>query len=205
MIPVHMLWLALAALTPQAAAPAASPAGTACVALPLPSVEGVEGDATGVASSVRDVFQSYLTGPSLRSVPLDARLASQAAEEAREKDCPKILIVTVTRKGGGGGGSKLGAIASAAGTTATYIPLPNYGTAVAVGAARGGAEAMARMAHGTRKKDEIKITYKVTPADGATLLPMKADAAKAKSDGEDLLTPLISRASEAVAETVTRK
>ena len=205
MIPVHMLWLALSAVLPQAASPSAIPAGTACVALPLPSVEGVEGDATDAASSVREVFQSYLTGPSLRSVPLDARLASQAAEEAREKDCPRMLIVTVTRKGGGGGGSKLGAIAAAAGTTAAYIPLSNYGAAVAVGAARSGAEAMARMAYGTRKKDEIRITYKVTTADGATLLPLKTDTAKAKSDGEDLLTPLISRASEAVAETVTRK
>jgi len=179
-------------------------ADAACIALVLPSVEGVE-DATAVATSVRSIFQSYLTGPSLKSVLLDARLASQAAEEAKQKACTKILTVTVNRKSAGAGGRKLGALAHAAGTTAAYIPLPNYGTAAAVGAARGGAEAVASVAYNTRAKDEITLGYKVTTADGATIVPQKSDKAKAKSDGEDLLTPLIARASEAVAPTITRK
>jgi hypothetical protein len=190
----------VAAQQPQAP----SPAG-ACVAMVLPAVQGVGGDASTVAASVRSIFESFLTGPSLKSVPLEARLPSQAAEEARQKDCPTLLTVSVTRKASGGGPSKMGAIASAAGTTAAYIPLPNYGTAVAVGAARGGAEAVASVARGTRAKDEIKLTYKLTTADGATMLPEKSDSAKAKSDGEDLLTPLISKASEAVAAAVSRR
>jgi hypothetical protein len=205
MIPVHALALAMLPVMPQQAEPA-KPAETACVALPLPTVEGVEGDATSVASSVRALFESYLTGPSLKSVPLDARLASQAAEEARQKDCPTILTVTVTRKADHGSGhSKVGAIASAAGTTAAYIPLPNYGAAVAVGAARGGVEAIGSLAGTTHAKDEMTLTYKMAKATGATVLPVKSDTAKAKSNGEDLLTPLIARASETVAAAVTRK
>ena len=204
MTPLHALALAILIDTPRQA-PAASPSAGACVALLLPSVEGVDGDATEVASSVRAIFQSYLTGPSLNSILLDARLASQAAEEARQKECPAILSVTVTRTPHSGGGSKLGAIASAAGTTAAYIPLPSYGAAIAVGAARGGAEAVASVARGTRSKDEMRIAYKVTTADGATVLAPKSDHAKAKSDGEDLLTPLIARASESVAAAVAKK
>lgn len=203
---ISLLPLALAAVTavpPRADFPA-SAADTACVALILPSVEGVE-DATAVASSVRSIFQSFLTGPSLKSVPLEARLGSQAAEEAKQKACVKILTVSVTRKAAGNGNRKLGALARAAGTTAAYIPLPNYGTAAAVGAARGGAEAVANVASYTREKDEMTIGYRVTTADGATLLPQKTDKAKAKSNGEDLLTPLIARASEAVAAVITKK
>ena len=45
-----------------------SPASDApCIAIVLPSVEGVE-NSTTVAMSVRALFQSYLTGPSLQSV-----------------------------------------------------------------------------------------------------------------------------------------
>jgi hypothetical protein len=201
MTPLHLIALTLLAPVPQQAAPPAPSAPAACVALPLPAVEGVDGDATEVAQSVRAIFESYLTGPSLKSVPLDARLASQAAEEARQKDCLTILTVTVSRKTNTGG-HKLSTIASAAGATAGYIPLPNYGAAVAVGAGRSSAEAVASVARSTHSKDEIRFTYRVTTADGMSVMPQKSEAAKAKSDGEDLLTPLIARASEAVAGAV---
>jgi hypothetical protein len=194
----------IAAAPPQA--PAAPLAKTACVALVLPSVQGVEGDAATVAASIRSSFEAYLSGPSLRSVPLDARLPSQAAEEARQKDCPAILSVTMIRKAhGGGGGSTISAIASAAGTTAAYIPLPNYGTAVAVGAARGGAQAIESMARGTRAKDQVTLSYELTTPDGVAILAPKTARAKAKSDGEDLLTPMVEKASEAVATAVAKR
>ena len=205
MIPLHSLAFSMSLAMPQQVDAAAKKAAPACVALVLPSVEGVDGDATAVASSVRAIFQSYLTGPSLQSIPLEARLASQASEEARQKACTAMLSVTVTRKASSGGSNKLGAIASAAGTTAAYIPLPSYGAAVAVGAARGGAEAVASVAHTTHVKDEMRMTYKVTTADGVTLVAPKSDSAKAKSEGEDLLTPLIARAADVVATAVSRK
>jgi hypothetical protein len=205
MMSLHSLALVVSTMTAPQAASAMPAGGAACVALLLPSVEGVEGDALAVAASIRSVFESYLTGPSLKSMPLEARLMSQATEEAKQKACPAILSVTVTRKTSGGGPSKIAAVASAAGTTAAYIPVPNYGTAVAVGAARGGVEAVSSVARGTRAKDEMKFSYKVTTADGAVVVPQKTETVKAKSDGEDLLTPLISRASETVATAVTKK
>jgi hypothetical protein len=197
------LALVVAAALPLSAAPQAPAPGKACVALLLPSVEGVD-DATAVATSVRSIFESYLTGPSLQSVLLDAKLASQASQEAKQKECTKILTVTVNRKAGSTGPSKAGALARAAGTTAAYVPLPNYGSAVAVGAARGGADAVADVAYRTQAKDEITMTYKIVTADGATLMPLKSESAKAKSNGEDLLTPLIAKASEAVAGVITK-
>lgn len=201
---LHPVALALLTLLPLPAKGAPRPPDTACVALLLPSVEGVE-DVTAVATSVRAVFESYLTGPSIKSVMLDAKLASQATQEARQKECETILTVTVTRKASGNGGSKVGTVARVAGSTAAYVPLPNYGAAIAVGAARSGADAVASVASTTHAKDEMQMTYKVTTADGAPILALKSESVKAKSDGEDILTPLIARASEAVATAVTKK
>src|SRR6185503_8195167 len=99
MIAVHLLTLAVLATSPQQA-DAAQPVDAGCVALLLPSVEGVE-DSIEVATS----------GRSIKSIELEARLSSQAAQEARLKGCTKILTVTLVRKQSGGGGNKLGAVA----------------------------------------------------------------------------------------------
>ena len=202
MLAVQLFAVALA--MPLQQADAAKPADTGCVALLLPSVEGVE-DAIAVATEIRSIFQSYLTGPSLKSIDLEARLASQATQEARLKECTKILTVTVQRKQSGGGGSKTAAIAHAAGTTAAYVPLPNYGSAVAVGAARSGAEAVAGVARTTKAKDEFTMTYRVDTADGSAIVPLKTDKQKAKTNGEDLLTPMIARAADVVGSAVAKK
>jgi hypothetical protein len=204
MYALHTLAFVLAAAVPSQTPSQAPAPGKVCIALLLPSVEGVD-NATAVASSVRSIFESYLTGPSLQSVMLDAKLASQASEEAKQKECPRILMVTVNRKAGSTGPSKAGAIARAAGTTAGYIPIPGgIGGAVAAGAAEGGAVAVSDLAYHTNAKDEITMTYKIMTADGATVMPLKTDSRKAKSNGEDLLTPLIEKASNAVSGVITK-
>ena len=109
----------------------------------------------------------------------------------------------MSRKAGSTGPSKAGTIARAAGTTAAYIPMPGVGS-VAEGAAQGGAVAVSDLAYRTHAKDEITMTYKVVTADGATVMPLKTESAKAKSAGEDLLTPLIAKAADAVAGVITR-
>ena len=55
-----------------------------CLGIVLPSVQGVDGTATDVAAGVRDLFVSYLNGPALRAMVLEARLPAQAAIEARQ-------------------------------------------------------------------------------------------------------------------------
>ena len=50
-------------------------------------------------------------------------------------------------------------------------------------------------------KDEITLKYRLEKSDG-TVLAEKEDKRKAKSDGEDLLTPMVQQASEAIATAV---
>jgi hypothetical protein len=191
-----------AATTPQAA----TSNDAACVAIVLPSARGVDGDATAFSTSLRDLFASYLTGPSLRAVPLDARLTSQAVEEARQKNCGFILVTSVTRVRDDGGGMGR-AFGRAAGAAASYgVP---YGGTAATAAARGavvaGAYAISNAAETTKAKDEITLEYRISTLDGAGSTAAKRQKAKAKSDGEDLLTPLVESAAEAVAAVVSKK
>jgi hypothetical protein len=179
------------------------PPDAPCVAIVLPSVEGVD-DTTTVAVSVRSLFQSYLTGPTLRSIALDAKLASQANQEAIQKQCTKVLTVSLTRKAGGNGKSKVATAAQAAGTAAGYIAGGGIGE-IAVAGAAAGAQAIGSLASNTRAKDEMRIEYRVTTVDGVQILAPKTDSRKAQSNGEDIVTPLVERAANAIAFVVTKK
>lgn len=174
-----------------------------CVAIVLPSVEGVA-DSTTVAMSVRALFQSYLTGPSLRSIALDAKLASQANQEAIQKQCTKVLTVSLSRKAGGNGKGKVATAAQAAGTAAGYIPAAGVAE-IAVAGAAVGAQAIGSLASSTRAKDEMRIEYRVTTVDGAQVMAPKSDSRKAQANGEDIVTPLVERAANAIAFVVTKK
>jgi hypothetical protein len=186
--------------SPPAAAPA--PAGT-CIAMALPTVKGAE-DATQMATAVRDLFTSYLQGPSIKMVALDARLAVQATEEAKQKSCNHMLVASVTRRRGGGGGALGRAIAQAGSTAAWYAPVGSVGTAVARGAVIAGAQAAADIATTTKAKDELRIEYRLVSTDGRVIVKPKEERAKASVDGEDLLTPLVQTVSESIASAVIK-
>ena len=44
-----------------------------CIAITVPSVRGVDGNASDVGSGLRELFATFLTGPSMRVMPLDDR------------------------------------------------------------------------------------------------------------------------------------
>ena len=186
----------------QAVAASAEPA---CIGIVLPAVQGIEGSATDFAVAMRDLLVSYLTGPAVKAVPLDTKLASQAGAEAQQKNCSALLVTTLTRKRGGSG-SSFGRIVGQAGSTAAwYAPVGSAGAAAARSAAAGAAHAVSELASGTRAKDEMKLEYQVNGVDGRTRVPKKEEKSKATVDGEDLITPLVGRAAEGIVAGLTRK
>ena len=188
------------------AAPARSDgqeAPSPCLAVVLPSVQGVDGSATDVATGVRDLFVSFLNGPALRTVALDARLPAQAAIEARQKGCEQMLLTTMVRKRDGGS-SLGGVLGQAAGTAAWHMPYGAAGT-VARGAAVAGAQAVTTLASDTRRKDEVRLEYRVGAPDMVAAAKPVSAKAKARADGEDLLTPLVEQASTAIFAAVTAR
>lgn len=193
---------ALATLLTLPAAGSAQEAAAPCLAVVLPSVQGVDGSATDVASGLRDLLVSFLTGPALRVVTLEARLPAQAAIEARQKNCERMLLTTMVRKRDSG--SRLGGVlGQAAGTAAWHIPYGG-GAAMARGAAIAGAQVATTLASDTRRKDEVRLEYRVGPPDSVAGAKAVSSKAKARADGEDLLTPLVERAAAEIFGAATK-
>ena len=155
-------------------------------------------DATKLAEAVRNTLASYLNGPTVEVVRLDARLPAQAEAEARQKGCDLVLYTTASHKKGGGGGFG-GFLKRAAPIADDVIP---YGNDAAEHAASQAASetlyTAADAASNVKSKDELTLEFSVQGlANGAAPLA-KTVKAKAKSDGDDL----VSRLAEQVAAEV---
>jgi len=183
---------------------AAVPAGAA-ICLAPPSAQFASTDAASASSAVNELFKSYLTGPSLSVVPLTAKLASQAREEARAANCKFVLYVTAKlehHKSDGALGRIAGQAAQSAAWGASFeasTAAKRVGAMGAVGAARAATDIAAT----TKTHDELELSYRLESETGSVLKEGKAKQ-KAKSDGEDLLTPLVEHAAEEIAAVVSK-
>ena len=197
--------LAAAALSVAAADAAPqkpSVSAPTCVALTMPSVQGVDGNATSFAGAVRDLFAAYLKGPSISTVSLESRLASQAALEARDQGCGQMLLVTIERKRSSGKVSRI--LGQAAGVAVSRAPYGGGVTgAVASGATWAGGEAIYRFATEIRAKDELELSYRLGPPQEVERVGPVTSKAKANADGEDLLTPLVEKAANGIVAAAT--
>ena len=180
---------------------------TMWICLAPASVEENSGNATKAMDAARETFTSYLTGPSLAAYPLKARLAAQVREEARQAGCPYLLLTTLKHVQKKSGGSVLGKMAAGAAQQGAYEAGVATGSTVGrvVGQAAYGAAGQAAYNYATavHNKDELTLEYRLESSDG-TVMVEKEDKRKAKSDGEDLLTPMVQQASEAIAGAVTK-
>ncbi len=177
----------------------AAPDATAasCIALVLPTVQGVTGSAEDAAAGVRDLIAKYLAGPSTKVVALEARLPSQAAGEAKQKGCEPILFASVTRKSDGGRFKK--ALGQAAGNSSWFLPVGgSAASAAARTATAAGLQTVSSLAASTKAKDQMRLEYRTQSPDGQVQFGPKTESQTASTDGEDLLTPIVMRMAEAV-------
>ncbi len=197
-----MLMVSSCTVLARAAMATAAQNPPVCIAIGLPAVKGMEGNALEVGGAVRDLLTSFLNGPSIQVMALDARLASQELGEAKQKACGSLLVATLTRKRGGGG--LLGQVLGQAGSTAAWqIPGGNAAASVARGVAIASAQAVSTVAYHTKAKDEMRLDFRITSTDGRPVLKQRTEVAKASVDGEDLLTPLVQRAAESIVAAVS--
>ena len=197
----------LPAVPGHARAQAQARADTTWICFAPTIVEENSGNATQAMDAARETFTSYLTGPSLATHPLKAKLESQVRQEAKQADCPFLLLTTLKHVQKKSGGSVFGKMAAGAAQQGAWEAGMASGSAagrVAGQAAYGAAgQAAYNYAVAVHNKDEITLKYRLEKADGTVLLE-KEDKRKAKSDGEDLLTPMVQQASEAIATTVSK-
>lgn len=171
-----------------------------------PGAQVATGNSADAANVVREAFTSYLTGPTLAVVTLTARLPSQAREEAKQASCPHVLF-TVFKHERKQGTGLLGKMASGAVQGSAWelrgAAQTAAGRVAANAAANAAIEAARAYSGNVKSKDEITLEYRVESTDGAVIVK-SAGKAKAEADGQDLLTPLVEKAAEAVAGAVLK-
>jgi hypothetical protein len=162
--------------------------------------QGFQGTAAG--EPVRSLISQYLGGPKLEIILLSALLPQQLDAEAKEKQCDYIVYSSITQKKGGGSLGFLKGASSMAG----MIPMVG-GMAGAAGAIAGAAAstaasgAAASMASNVKAKSDVTFEYQLLEPGNATPVIANKSTAKAKTDGEDVITPLI----EAAATSIVNK
>ncbi len=199
-LPVFLGVSAASVAATNAAANGESPVHL-CIAPPSAQIPGMDSEAA--LAAVRDVFTTYLAGPKVRIEPLTARLASQAREEASQKRCAYVLFTKVNQERKTKSTGLLGRIAAGAlqsGASQVAANSGSTGTRVLASAAAGGAS-YSNFGYSTQTSDQLTLTARLEAGDGR-LLSEKVDKRKAASDGEDLLTPLVERAAEAVVSAM---
>jgi hypothetical protein len=205
---LHHATLFLALLLSPRPAGVSEGSDTTRICLAPASVESSVGDASTASAALRDLFTSFLAGPSLRAQPLTARLASQVHEEAQQASCPYLLLTTLKHEHKRSGGGLLGRMATGAAQQGVWEAGVGSKTAagrIAGEAAYGAAsQAAYTYANSVHNKDEVTLAYRLEQGDGKALLD-KSDKRKAKMDGEDLLTPMVQQAAEAVVAAVGQR
>ncbi len=198
-----------AAATPAGFVAASAPKkeGAVRIGILMPKAQMTAGDAAQAAEALRNTFASYLNGPNVELVALGARLPSQALEEAKQSQCDYVLSASLTQKKGGGGGGMFGkALGNIASSAIGHLPGGNTaGEAAARSAAITGVYTAASISGSIKAKDELTLEYKLEAPDGAKPGAANTTKAKAKSDGEDVFTPLVEKAAQAILDAVTKK
>jgi hypothetical protein len=186
--------------------PATAGPAPAQICLAPAMVEAAPSGADPVAA-VQDAFSGFLNGPTLAVQPLSSRLQSQARQEAKLAGCQFVLFTTVRheRKTGGGFLGKMagGAVQQGAWVASGVSGGSTVGRVVAGAAAGAASSTINDYATASRQKDEFMLAYRLEDAGGKVLVE-DSDKRKAKSDGEDLLTPIAQKAAEAIAVSVAK-
>ena len=198
---------------------------TVGVALPRAQLGQGNGASADVAEPVRQALMSYLKGPMIDVIALEARIPQQIAAEAGEKRCAYVLYTDVAQVPKGGGMKMFRKLAPIAGV----VPLLGGGGMGSMGAQMAAsavaqtamqaqmqdaqedamANAMAAI-NGAQKSnvkagDSLTLQYKLVKHGEET--PAKADtiSGKAKSNGEDVLSPMIEAVAVAVVGSVSAR
>jgi hypothetical protein len=172
------------------------------------TVQMASGSSADGGTAVRESFASYLSGPTLVVTPLNARLASQAREEAKQASCKYVLYSSMKLERNKSGGGLFGKIVGEAVQSSAWELRGRAGGSVAgrvvtSAAASAAAEAARSFATNVKTRDELTLDWRLESIDGG-IVAKNNTKVKASSDGEDLLTPMVERAAETIASSIAR-
>jgi hypothetical protein len=182
-------------------------AGVIRVGIVLPKTQMGQGFAgTEVAEPVRNTLMQYLNGTVVEILAIEARVDSQIALEAKQKECDYVLETSVTQKQSSGG---LGGFMKKISPVGQVIPSAVGSANTTAGASTSAVTttviySTSDVSGNFKAKDEVTVTFKLVTPDNDTAVLANTLRAKAKSDGEDVLSPVLKQAATAVLQTVTK-
>ena len=204
---------------PQALGPKA--AGKIRIGIAPPDAQVGQGSNAGADNStpIRNAVVALMSGPAVEIAALDSHIPMQVQAEAQQKQCDYILYSAVTVKHTTGSG--FGKFMKLAGPVASMTPMGmmahGMGGAIAAQTAGMAAQAASQAAQQQamsqlagfngqiKSKDDVTVQYQLVQTGQATPLVQNALAGKAKTDGEDVLTPLLQQAATTVLTEVSKK
>lgn len=182
----------------------AKPAGVIRIGLVQPRVQTGSPESAKVAESIRNLLGEYLRGPTIEIALLSARLPSQYMQEAALAECDYTLAVNVLHRRGGDGAA-LGKVLGNFGGYGGYGGYLPGGDALQSMIVSGAIQTAADFATATRAKDVMQLGYQLdAPGDAKPLLKSVVKV-RATADGEDLITPLVEKAAEAVGVRIAER
>jgi hypothetical protein len=164
-------------------------------------------NAAELAGAIQNTLTEYLKSPNVELIALEAKLPSAIDAEAKSKECDYVIYANVSHKKGGGGGGMFGKmLGNVAGSAISRV---GYGSGNIAGHVAGqvASEAVytaASMSQNVKSKDELTLDIKVNSTSGAAALA-KQYKQKAKGDGDDIITPVIEQAAQAILDAVAKK
>ena len=152
-------------------------------------------NAAELATAVKNTLLQNLKSGNVEVVPIDATGAA-IQTEAQQKECDYVVYTNVSiKKGGGGFGSVFGSTAAKIGAGIVY---PSSTAAVV-------AVNTATVAQNIKAKDELSMDIRLERPGSTTPSFAQQYKGKAKSAGEDIITPLVQQASTAIVSSVSKQ
>ncbi len=173
---------------------------------------------------VRNAIILMMSGPAIEIAAIDARIPIQMQAEAQQKQCDYLLISNVTVKRNASTG--FGKLMKAGSMASNFTPIGMMAHTMSsvngamVAAQTAGAvmqqtaainaqqQAMSQLSgfNGQIKsKDEVTVQYQLFPMGQAQPRLDSTLKGKSKTDGEDVLTPLIQQAATTILTEVSKK
>jgi len=171
-------------------------AGTVRIGLIVKTTSVGEGVSTAdLSRAVEHSLGEYVKGTKVEIIPMEAKLAAAQVQEAKDMGCDYVLAATVAHKKGGGGFGGFGKMFS------TVAPMAGYGSVAGQVAASAVVTAVS-LSGNMKSKDELTMDLKLQSTVDNSVAMAKQLKAKAKADGEDIISQIIEQAAQALIDAV---
>ncbi len=154
--------------------------------------------AADLSTAVRNSLIQHLKVPNVEVVALESKLASAIDAEAKTNECDYVAQITASHKKGGGGFGMFKALAP---MISSVAPVAGTGGYIAGTVATQAVLTTATISGQVKNKDEVTLDVKLNKISGALAFE-KVLKAKAKSNGDDIISQVVELAAQGIVDSL---